>query len=474
MKTNTISKPIWFCLSLLLFCTYSNAQREKANGRSLTKEQVIEEYNLLYETLINYQAAPFMFTDKTTLDKYVEDTKATFTSGMSEREFHLTVRRLIAQTKCGHSYAKPSVEWYQYVRKNLFLIPFNVYIIGDEIFVKQITEDVAIKTHDQILSIDGVRAIDILNQMRAIQERDGNVETFVESKIEKTFRFYYLFLYGMPEEINVKYKSNGEIQEVKLSLSKDKLKTLDPINLPSNFTVQAKNKWSTFATVEDQKLAYLKIKNFRDRKEYKDYYKTVFQSIKDQKTERLILDLRNNGGGFFGNGNTLFSYLSKEPFDFDFRRKKAKMKKNKYVKRDFLNKLTNFAFSTKPKKNKLKDYKQYTFSYKPKKNHFAGKVEVLINGGTFSQGSIVAAQLHQEGATFYGEETGGTEYGTNAMVSSKLILPYSGIEVIIPYYQIYNYTPLAKHGRGVLPDKELLKQKMDLSKDTQLEYLLKN
>jgi len=468
-------KPIWICFCFLFFSNLSIAQKKEVEGKNLSKAQVLEEYDILYHALINYQAVPFMFKDKATLDNYVEDKKASFTSGMTEREFHLEVRKLIAQTKCGHTYAKPSIEWYQYVRKNYFLIPFNVFILGDEVFVKQVeSEDLSIKPMDQILTINGMAIKDILKQMREIQERDGNSKTFIEYKIESTFRFYFLFLYGMPEEINIKFKSGEALQETTLALSKDVVFAKNAIELPPTFKVQAKNKWSTFATVQDRKLAYLKITTFTNRKQFKDYYKKVFQIIKDQKIERLILDLRNNTGGFFGNGNTLISYLSKEPYDFDFRRSKAKTEKSNYVKRTFLYKATKFAFQTKPKKNKLKDYKQYTFSYKPKKLFFAGKIDALINGGTFSQASIVAAQLNLLGATFYGEETGGTEHGTNALVVSKLTLPYSGIEVRIPYYQIYTYSSLAEPGRGILPDVALPVSKLDQEKDTQLEYLLKN
>ena len=63
-----------------------------------------------------------------------------------------------------------------------------------------------------------------------------------------------------------------------------------------------------------------------------------------------------------------------------------------------------------------------------KKNHFDGKVIVLTDGATFSMGSLVAAKLkYNRDATIIGIETGGTEEGSNAVLTGQLSLPNSGI-----------------------------------------------
>jgi hypothetical protein len=459
---------------LVLFISSScMGQISDPNDMKLSEKQISEEYALVYNSLINYHPEPYMYIDSVSLRKYVTERKSVFTSSMSIKDLHIEIRKLIAQIKCGHTYARPSAEWYRAIRENLSLLPFDLDIKNNRAYVKNITEDpLDFDVGDEVLSINKLSIEEMLNQMRSIQERDGHIQGFVESKIERSFRSYYLFLYGMPDEMRIKYVSDGQTQETKVKLSGSPLKKTKPFDLAPSFEVQLENDWSTFAIQNDNKTAYLKIKSVSDRKEYKDYYASVFEMIKEKNIERLILDLRDNGGGFFGHGNTLLTYLCKEEFDYNFRRSKKKIESNKYIQRNFISRLTKFAFSLKPKKNKMKDYKQYTFSYKPDENYFSGKLDVLINGGSFSQASLISAKLHAEGATFYGSETGGTESGTNAVLNSRLSLPHSGIQVIIPYYRVVTGSPYAEVGRGVLPDVELPDMESKSNTDTQLEYLL--
>ena len=92
---------------------------------------------------------------------------------------------------------------------------------------------------------------------------------------------------------------------------------------------------------------------------------------------QLIIDLRNNGGGYFGHGNHFLSYLTPDKFRFNFQKPSSIKKKNEYMKLGKWEKLTEFAFSIKPKKYKLEGQKTRTFTYKPQKDLFPGKVSYM-------------------------------------------------------------------------------------------------
>jgi C-terminal processing protease CtpA/Prc len=88
---------------------------------------------------------------------------------------------------------------------------------------------------------------------------------------------------------------------------------------------------------------------------------------------------------------------------------------------------------------------------RPAAHRFAGKLVVLINGGSFSSTAIVAAILEREKrAVFAGEETGG----------NKTIISGDPAEVLLPYTTITSYISTViyrigmgvNNGHGVMPD----------------------
>jgi len=88
---------------------------------------------------------------------------------------------------------------------------------------------------------------------------------------------------------------------------------------------------------------------------------------------------------------------------------------------------------------------------KPKqKNLFGGQIYVLINGGSFSLSSYTASMLKKyTDAIFIGDECGGTEYGSNAILNYNLTLPESQIRIQIPYYFLNHKLVTQEIGRGV-------------------------
>ncbi|MEM9991571.1 MAG: S41 family peptidase, partial [Bacteroidota bacterium] len=85
---------------------------------------------------------------------------------------------------------------------------------------------------------------------------------------------------------------------------------------------------------------------------------------------------------------------------------------------------------------------------------FDGHIYVLVNGGSVSAATFLAANLRRFGrATILGEETGGTakafQTGTPQYIWE---LPNTQLQMGVSYLQLYTgYTPYTT-GRGVVPD----------------------
>ncbi len=83
---------------------------------------------------------------------------------------------------------------------------------------------------------------------------------------------------------------------------------------------------------------------------------------------------------------------------------------------------------------------------------FKGRLIVLMNGGTFSSASYVAAQLRKKGrALLAGEESGGAGRGCNAILIPTLTLPESKLRVSVPLYFL-DHEMKQRQFRGLLPD----------------------
>ncbi|HMP29937.1 MAG TPA: S41 family peptidase [Saprospiraceae bacterium] len=447
-------------ISLLLLTSFNlNAQsNEMLKERVFTKAQMIEDYTILYASLTNYHPAPFLYTPENEFKAFYENQKSNFPETLSEREFYVVAKQLIALVKCGHTVGKISPNWLKAMGEQPRLLPFTIKIIGEQVFINNTTNDTFdFETHDELVSINGIPIKSVLNTIASIQERVGNTFSYVNEVLQLYIRVYFYMLYGNQNALNIEYKTkNGIIKTTQVNYTNKNLKVLSNPTLPDNLSLIYHNKWSSFSIDSVNNLAYLKITSFSNRKEYKDYYAKVFQSLEKIPNIQLIIDLRNNGGGYYKSGNTLLTYLSPEKFDFNFQRSKQKIVKNPHTKMEKWNKLTKLAFNLKPAKNKSDGYRIFTFSYKPSKPQFKGKVHVINNGRTFSTSVVVGAQLHQNGATMYGSETGGAENTTNAMAQYNLTLPNSGITTTISYYQVMTNSTKGKFGYGVQPKYEIL------------------
>lgn len=473
MKSSLYFNIIFWCM-LSILPLYGQLPDTPAEN-ILIREQLVEDYSILYSSLVNYHPYPFRYTSEEGFNLFFQNQLSELPDSLSDKEFHLITRELIAELKCGHTYAKPSEEWYNSVAGKNVLLPFDVDIIGGEVYVGSIVnEEFDFSLHDRLLSLNGIPMPQILEKMSTIQERDGLTQAFVREILAKKFRTYYLFIYGTPETVAIQYQNKaGEIKETSVKLSNKRTEPALPKALPSQFNVYLENNWSSLSIDSTTKIACFRLSSFSDRKEFKAFYEQAFGLINEANVSELIIDLRGNSGGYFEHANKFLTYLTAEKFAFDFHRPKRKIERNKHVSLPFYNKLTKLAFSMKPGKNKARGISSHTFTYKPARHVFQGNINVVTNGLTFSFGALVAAHLKQHGAHIYGTETGGVEAGTSAMLNHSLVLPHSGIQVGIPYYFIVSNAENSTFGYGVMPDTELSPGN-NLKEDEVLRRIIRN
>jgi len=446
-----------FLMFILFMCNLGFGQTlEYDIEKRFTVAELESDFKILSSALKEIHPSLYSFISKADFENLINTTSAEISNDLTELEFHILVRKLIRGIRCGHTMAKPSSKWYDLQKKDSKLLPFDIILLNDKIFIKESYDnDSKLEPGIEILSIDDVSIHEIIKSMKSIQEVDGIATSFENKKIEKYFRTYYLFLYGRANQYEIEYLDKGN-NKSKVTIKGGLSKTINNVSSTSNNAIQKMSGANLFIDEKQKNLAVLDINGFSS-KGYKKFYKTVFKEIEQKGINHFVLDLRGNGGGYFPNGNQLLSYLLEEEFFMDFSHAKKKIKKQPYLKMPIVSKLTSRLFKLIPDKIKDDPNRNYAIRYKPKKkNPYKGNLYVLIDGATFSMSSFVATKLkHHRNCIILGKETGGGEIGSNAILIYNLTLPATKIRVNIPYYFLDHDVELNMVGRGVMPDIEI-------------------
>lgn len=427
------------------------------HNRKYSRNELVEDYELLIKVLKEGHPGIYQYVDVDSLNFYVEQNKKLLVDSLTESEFHLIVRNLITHIGCGHTTALPSTDYYVKLRANLKMLPFEVFVDGDKIFVSQDLSTELDILHKEILSIDNIPAKDILSRMREIQQRDGYTDSYLNSSIENLFRTYFVFIYGQKKHNEIVYNDFDDMQKIVNLASTDSVAPSENFILdPAEYEKRFESASITLSySLKHTKLAILKIRQFESKK-YNSTYKDIFKSLKRDGIKYLVLDLRDNSGGYFLNANALMTYLLEDKFEFVFNRPRKSKYDKEYITTDFFSMMTISMFKTKPDFKDVEGLRTYAFKYKPKKkNSFGGEIFVLTNGGTFSMSSCTSAYLSQlDKVTIIGSETGGGYDGSNAIINSRLEMPNTKVRVVLPNFHLIHQVPKQEVGKGVIPDIE--------------------
>ncbi|MCY7292452.1 MAG: S41 family peptidase, partial [Ferruginibacter sp.] len=314
----------------------------------------------------------------------------------------------------------------------------------------------------------------MLRHCKRFISTDGFNQTGKDHYMQLGFNSFYLSLFGRPDTFTVKYLADKKIKTVKYPAFKTK--TIPPIPLgtkmDSSFTRYRLAKIRFGYLDDEKKIFHLKLDAFSRSRSSKAYRK-IFKKLRQNKTENLIIDLRNNGGGSLENSYNLLSYLIDTAQTQTLRTPLRSYPFKKYTKGNIFFKLMRFGFAIISKKKTINDTDNFVYTIKPrKKNHYNKKIFVLINGGSFSASCLVAAYLKANGRSiFIGEETAGALEGCNAGITPYYTLPITKTKIRMPVFRIVHDVSPRITGRGIMPDYKIEYTMKDILHKKDLEIL---
>jgi len=457
---------------------------------------------------------------------------------MQPNDFSKELSKVVSSFGHGHTYVsqlnlkldKTQRKKYKGSVNPLNLLEFKT-VEGRIYLDKNFSKDTTLTTNAELLALENYSFADFVKHNSNVRAGDGYTKVLNQNYVAQYFINYSNRKLGLRDSLILTLQKNDSVytQVIRREFKKKKEKPIakaDPLiakkdtvtpaprkhltkeeKLKAQALLKHKNEIKKFYAYDEKKQQYnraLKFPNPNDSttvlldinsftlEHHKKAYDHIFDSIHRLGTKNLILDLRENGGGYPEDINHLFAHLTVKD--------EPQMVTNRYLKVNSkfavakryvfplnvirhtillpyaLYKTVETSFRTQKVKGEYyyNDAKAKDFIFKDK-NKFSGQLYVLTSGKTYSAASLIATALHAEGkAIFVGEETGGDYNGTVAGFSKDYTLPHSKIKIMIPQMVFQPNQTRELKGRGVLPHQEIKYTFQDLmnQKDPQMDWIL--
>lgn len=312
-------------------------------------------------------------------------------------------------------------------------------------------EDFAIAVHDALQKF-GVSHI-LLMPPKAVDQRENQEIIGIGVSIKKEdagFRVWNLFPNAPAEEAGI------QVGDLIVAVDGKKIVTHEPIlgqagtqvvitveksdGKKKDYTI-TRRKFKTIRpetlTWADKDTAVLRVWTFDRGYDARNVTKLVGEA---QKANKLVLDLRGNGGGAVMNMVHLLNMLLPDKTEFGvFVNKQMVNRYKEETKGD-----TNDLFAIAKWADKMKT------AALPDTPHFAGKVAVLVDGATGSASEIVAAALKETmAAPVIGTHSAG------AVLASVMAQMPHGFLLQFPITDYVTVKGVRLEGNGVTPDLEV-------------------
>ncbi len=321
-----------------------------------------------------------------------------------------------------HDWRKHAAE---YLAKGGAFFPFEVWVNpqGRVLILSALGGGTTPLKGERITSINGVPIHRIAKQLLA--RAHGDTPTFRAALLSKRWWWYFWKMYGAKPEFTIGVAGKARPVEVPAS-------TASPIELQD----QAFKEEFQFA-LKPPDAAALTIRSFywKDKNRYFAFMKDAFAKIKRAHVSRLVIDIRDNGGGdddMWMHG--ILDYIADKPYRWGSTYKKkiiAKYRDKGEVVGDV-------------KVGKIQSVIQ------PKLDNplfFHGKTYVLIGPYTYSSAILFANVVRDYGfATVAGSGDSAKVGQTGGL--QAFILPNTGLEFDCPRF--YLLPPSGEAGRGLL------------------------
>jgi hypothetical protein len=453
---NTIRAAV---LSALLVGTLS-AQAQAL----LSPAELRDDFRILRYTFEHAHGTLYRYTPKAEMDATFDAVSAQLDRSMKAVEFFRLLAPLLDRVHDLHTAigSNRSVSYEMLVRAKVF--PLDVRYVNGRAFVERnYSDNRAVPLGAEIVAINGTPMAEVTEKVLVARTADGYNRMPKYELANRIFWLYYYVMVGDPGRFDLDLRDpvTGSVQRFAVD-------GVPSVYMRPQFSTQTHEK-NALEYVDEGRVAVMTIPSFGDLA-MTGWFATSFRELKEKKVRALIIDIRDNGGGWDELNTELMTYLVPHPFRF-YRRFTIRAKNWEdlryadYTFDDFLNQpdlkrpveeqkaiVANSTLAEVLERNMRTN--PAAGIQQPKADVFDGDVYLLFNGGSASSGGEVPALFHFLGVgTLIGEEPNAAYQGTGGGVIPTMTLPHSELVVHFPLMGYENAVlPGVFEGHGVQPD----------------------
>jgi hypothetical protein len=386
------------------------------------------------------------------------------------------------------------------LRAEATFFPYPLQLVAGQLVLN--TQHALLPLGTTITSINGVSATQLVHALGKYYTTDGFNTTGKRVGLAESFPEYLRWEYGPQATFVVGYRSLAahatrqlRVRAVPYAGYEQAFAARHSRPSDRGFFEDLPRKY-TFQVLPQQAAACLTLNTFdigedgsRGHRQYARFLDSCFTLLRRSPAiTRLLVDVRNNGGGDDDNDMLTFSYLTDRPFRENkgatLRFRRVPYRQYLTVEHDTAERATLVAEIAQQVRTdfvpeadgQLHENAHANPVFKPKPTHFRGQLYLLISPRVASAGSMFAAMVRgNTSAVVIGEETMGGYYGHTGHGSLSYTLPYSGIKVSFSWVDLVQDVPVRATqppGRGVLPDYTVKQSLPDFlaNRDPQLQF----
>jgi len=434
------------------------------SGPELSYEQIKPDIQLAEEAYSRIHPGYTRYASQSDMQKAWDRLERQARDGMTTAELYLGIQAVLTEIRCDHTKAELPKNLIELRKEEPVYLPFRWSFVEGRGFVRVAPPNTGLGFGDEILAIDGRPLAKLVDEVKDLIPVDGYTEWSKNVGISESLEFrggavdhFGALLWDISPKADLTIKTpSGETKTVSVDRVHFKEWTALGAKSAANFKDAI-----TFERLGD-KGAYLAVDTFVNYRDYVDpdkLYDPIFNALKNENREYLILDLRKNGGGSGDASGGLLNRLmtTKKAFNKDVRVATLNLdglREHLWTWEKKALKPNRLAFS----KNDDGSYSFRKFAgqhgkIKPAKNRFEGKLIVLTSNANSSGSAALMAHLKDDGrAVFVGEKAGGSAEGPTAGIQFTLTLPQSGIKTRVPVIRSYHNIKSFDKGLSLSPD----------------------
>ena len=452
----------------LAIATPVSAQDDNPAKAWLTPEQVAADiaiaesaYSRIHPGYTRYASADEMRGAwQAILDKSLAD------DGMTVGDLYLALSLTLTNIRCDHTKAELPVALRKARSGKPLYLPFRWELVEGRGLIDTAPQGSGLSRGDEILSIDGRALAEISSTVGKYIPVDGFTEWSRTSQISSSAEFmgggvdhFGALLWNVPPTATLEVRGeDGATRSVMVPrIDYTAWRALGrEAGQASNFKDAVR-----FERIGDN-AAMLRVDtfvNYRTPVDPQELYRPIFNALRKEGRDTLILDLRKNGGGSTDASMGLVANLVPDARQFMTEFRAATLDHSPWE--GLISTWAQEALNPDPRgfiANKDGSYTlrngvlEDTGIVEPTDVTFDGKLIILTSKNNSSGSTNILAHLSSRPNTVtIGEKTGGSAEGPTAGVLFFLTLPESGAKLRIPMFRQWNNTDSFEEGMGVTP-----------------------